>query len=714
MLNYERLILASALLLPPSVALAQSATPLQTINVIGNPDKSSQPPLDTNVLQGGDLATQQATTSDTAEMLTTLPGVSLYRAGGVSGLPVLNGLADDRINILVGGVSLAAACANHMNPPLSYIDPHQVGKVTVFAGITPVSVGGDNIAGAILVDPPPPVFASAPSGVVAHGSLSSFYHSVNHGVSVSGTASVATRNFSFDYSGAWTQAGDYRAGGSGAIVRSTLYQSQNHAATLAYQNEGQSFAVTAGVQHIPYQGFVNQWMDMLGNNEISLSAHYTGAFSWGSADARVYWQNIHHYMNFLADKGGSTPESGMPMYTHGTGTGYVVKFAIPLSPAHLLRVGNEFHHDTLSDWWPAVPGSMMMGPNSYININDGQRNRFGTFAELESKWGHGWSSLLGIRNEEVWMNTGNVQPYSWTSMMDTADIAAARAFNAQSHARLDANFDLTALARYTPDTSQSFEFGYARATRSPNLYERYAWGRGSMATAMIGWFGDGNGYVGNLNLKPEVAHTFSATAAWHDPDAQIWDVRVTPYFTYVEDYIDVNQIGTFKSQGQTFNILQFENYAARLYGVNLSGHTRIWESPTFGTFVLTGVVGYVNGKNTDTGENLYHMMPLNGRFAIEQHLGGWSAAFETQLVAEKNLVEAVRLEQTTPAFAIFNLRASYSWQNFRVDFGVENLLNQFYYDPLGGFDVADFKATGVAQPVPAPGRDIYAGLTVTF
>ena len=40
------------------------------------------------------------------------------------------------------------------------------------------------------------------------------------------------------------------------------------------------------------------------------------------------------------------------------------------------------------------------------------------------------------------------------------------------------------------------EFGYARKTRSPNFYERYAWSTSGMAASMISWFGDANGYVG--------------------------------------------------------------------------------------------------------------------------------------------------------------------------------------------------------------------------
>ena len=71
------------------------------------------------------------------------------------------------------------------------------------------------------------------------------------------------------------------------------------------------------------------------------------------------------------------------------------------------------------------------------------------------------------------------------------------------------------MARYEPNPSAAYELGYARKTRSPNLYERYAWSTNMMASGMIGWFGDGNYYVGNVGLKPETANTVSGTASWH-------------------------------------------------------------------------------------------------------------------------------------------------------------------------------------------------------
>ena len=106
------------------------------------------------------------------------------------------------------------------------------------------------------------------------------------------------------------------------------------------------------------------------------------------------------------------------------------------------------------------------------------------------------------------------------------------------------NFDATALARYEHDLSTTFEGGYAMKTRSPNLYERYDWSTGKMAMEMNGWFGDGNSYVGNLDLKPETAHTLSVTAGWHDSARKDWELKITPYYTFVEDYIDVDRCPT--------------------------------------------------------------------------------------------------------------------------------------------------------------------------
>jgi hypothetical protein len=110
---------------------------------------------------------------------------------------------------------------------------------------------------------------------------------------------------------------------------------------------------------------------------------------------------------------------------------------------------------------------MMMGPRTYVNINDGSRERMALFAEWEQKLDARWTTLVGVRDELVRTDAGNVQPYG-TGMMNMNDLMAANAFNARDHARRDNNIDLTALARLEADAGQTYEFGYARKTRSPN------------------------------------------------------------------------------------------------------------------------------------------------------------------------------------------------------------------------------------------------------
>jgi iron complex outermembrane receptor protein len=206
-------------------------------------------------------------------------------------------------------------------------------------------------------------------------------------------------------------------------------------------------------------------------------------------------------------------------------------------------------------------------------------------------------------------------------MMCAADTAAAAVFNAADHRRTFVNFDLTAVAKYEPDSTSAFEFGYARKSRAPNLYELYAWGRGSMSSSMIGWFGDGNGYVGNLHLDSEVANTVSATADFHAPDGG-WEVKVTPYYTRVNDFIGVQKIGTLGS----FSQLQFVNQQAELYGANLSGKLGLWKSDEAGEGTLKATFAYVRGRDLTTGGNLYHIMPLNAALTLEETYGEWTAA----------------------------------------------------------------------------------------
>lgn len=694
-------------------ASAQTAPELPSVTVQAT-RLPSDPPFGTS-LGGEALNARQNAIGDTASLLNGVPGVDLQVNGGISSLPSIHGLADDRVSTLVDGVQTTAACPNHMNPPLSYADPSAVGRVDVFGGIAPVSKGGDNIGGTVAVESKPPLFTDPGQGIRASGQLSAYYKSNAGNLGSSVQAAMAGETVSLGATGGWNHAADYTSG-NGNTVYSTSYETMDYSVIAAVQKDGQTLVFRGGQQFIPYENFANQPMDMVGNHQQFVNAHYTGAFDWGMVDALGFWNHVNHQMNTTA----TDKQTGMnmPMYTDGVDSGYNIKAELPLTPRDTVRFGNELHLQTLNDWWPpttAAGGGM--GPNTFLNINNGRRDRFGTFAEWEGKWNPAWTTVAGVRNDIVWSDAGNVRGYDTTATY----APDAAAFNARRHSRTDYNFDGTLLSRYEPDQVSTYEAGFARKTRSPSLYERYAWTtNGGMTAPMIGWFGDGNGYVGNPGLRPESAHTVSVSAGWHDDAHTDWEVKATPYFTYVHDYINVDYLGpnTYNNAGTTNgSILRFANHDAELYGTDLSGRKTLADDDRWGRFGVGGVAGWVRGYQVNNGNSLYHLMPLNAELVLDHKLGGWSSAAELRLVDGKSEADPLRQEPTTPGYAVINLRTAYDWQNIRLDLGIDNLFNRQHYDPLGGVALGDYwhnGGTGFYAPLAAMGRSFNAGVTMTF
>ncbi|OUJ14905.1 TonB-dependent receptor [Acetobacter sp. DsW_063] len=647
---------------------------------------------------------------DATSLFRNALGFSSYGAGGVSALPVLNGMADDRVATFVDGMRIAAACPNHMNPALSYVDPDSVEKAVAIAGVTPVSVGGDSTGGTIEVERRDPQFATD-GALLVTGHMRGDYRSNGGGSGASGSLTVANDTVSLRYSGSYSHASNYHAGGAGAQVRSTSYLSFNHAVTLGVRHENHALTLTAGQQDIPYEGFPNQYMDMTNNRSTFVNGKYVGSFGWGTLEARGFWQRVTHAMDMLSDKGGHTSSTGMPMNTDERTAGYSVKATIPLGLRHTLRFGSSFDHNGLNDWWPPLQGSMMMGPNTFHNVNGGHRDRLGHYIEWEAQWSRRFSTELGLRNDLVTMNTGAVSPYSWTGMMSMADAAAAQRFNAASRGRTDVNFDVTALARWRPVDSLLIEAGYARKTRSPNLYERYAWGAGAMSSQMIGWFGDGNGYVGNLNLKPEVANTASMTITWSDVRDHAWQIKIQPYFTYTHNYINVVRIAEFASG---LSQLRFVNHNAQSYGVNAQASRRLWSDDAWGTGEIRANINWVRGQDLVTHSGLYHQAPANGLVGIYEKYQNLTGRVEVTLMKKKSSVDWLRNEPRTPGYALLGVGGSYRWRNFLLDASIDNLLNQSYYLPLGGLSLGDYDATGVLGPLQGLGRSFNLSLTASF
>jgi len=766
-LTIRPLIAALLTAFGPSCLAAEPVAELGVVRVTApRPDGRS---LFAERLDEQGLRALRSATSDVASLLRDVPGVSLYGAGAVSSLPAIHGLADERLRLTVDGMDLYAACPNHMNTPFSYLDPIQVAVIDVWAGLSPVSAGGDAIGGVIRVESAPPVFARAGQGSLTQGEAGAFYRSNGHGWGVNLAAAYATESFSLGYRGAGAESENYKAGGTFKSydftgraghtlprdeVGSTAYRTRNHQFTAAYKAGGHLIEAKVLYQDMPYQLYPNQRMDMLDNESTKVNLRYAGSFDWGRLAARVYRETVDHYMDFGADKrywygmasGGSTASNGipcspigptcaagMPMYTAAKNTGAKLQADLPLSQKDLLRLGAELVRYRLDDWWE--PSGAGMWPYTFWNIRDGKRDRTALFGEWEARLNPQWLTLAGLRYERVATDAGPVTgyihatpPYSGSGGAGNQTTDAV-AFNNADRSRTFNNWDLTLLAKYTVSARQDIAFGLAHKERAPSLYELYPWSTWQMAALMNNFVGDGNGYVGNLDLKKEKANTLSATFDWHAPDRS-WEFKATPYYTRVSDYIDAVRCGTGMSGNcpgnnpatNQFLRLKYANHDARLYGLDLS--TRLLLAKTsLGEFGLKGLLNYTHGKNTDTDDGLYNIMPLNAKLTLTHKRGGWDNAVEWVMVKGKDEVSKVRNEIRTPGYSLVNLRAGYAWKQARLDVGIENLFDRFYRLPTGGAYVG--QGTTMTNPsppnypqwgtaVPGPGRSIYAGLNVKF
>ena len=745
--------LTVALMLPclgPAFA-ADSVTELGEVRVTA---PRPTPPLSA-LLRTEQLDALRPASSDSASLIRLLPGAQTRAAGGASGLPVIRGLADERLRVQLDGMDILAACPNHMNPALSYIDPSRVESIEVYAGVSPVSAGGDAIGSAVLVTSAPPAFAPAGAGAARSAEAGAFWRSNGDGRGGSLRAGYGTQSLAVAYDGAYAMADNYKAGKDFKTydftgraghtlardeVGSSQFETANHALSLAWRGADSLVDLRYLRQQTPFQGYPNQRMDMTDNTSDKLNVSLTQRFGWGTLKARAFYEQIEHEMDFGPDKrywygtasGGANPPggnatpcspisptcaAGMPMYTEGRNTGLTLQAELPLGEADRARLGAEYRAQRLDDWW--TPSGAMMWPGTFWNIRDGERDRYGLFAEWEGRRGS-VTHILGVRHETVQMNAGPVAGYKTvigtppTPGTDVGNqIAESSAFNARPHERTDHNWDLVWLMRYAPDAVQRYELGLARKSRSPGLYERYTWSTWQMAALMNNFLGDGNGYVGNLDLRPEVAYTLSAAGEWR---AGGWTWRLAPYYSRVDDYIDAVCIANcVPSQ---FRILRYANHDATLYGLELATRGRLGRlfDADLG---FEGNVSYTRGKNDTTNDNLYDIMPLNAKLALVQTRGPWTWRVEGEFVADKDKVSRVRQEVPTSGYGLAHLRVTYRLKPLRVDFGVENVFDRGYDLPLGGAYVG--QGTTMTNPplpnypqwgtpVPGPGRSFYVGL----
>ena len=112
-------------------------------------------------------ALQPLPAGDGADLLQSVPNMSIIRKGGSSGDPLFRGLGGSRLSVNADDQFIYGGCGMRMDPPTAYIHPNSFDKVVVTKGPQTVTQGMGLVSGSVQFIRKDPDFSEKPYNINA-------------------------------------------------------------------------------------------------------------------------------------------------------------------------------------------------------------------------------------------------------------------------------------------------------------------------------------------------------------------------------------------------------------------------------------------------------------------------------------------------------------------------------------------------------------------
>jgi iron complex outermembrane receptor protein len=653
-------------------------------------------------------------TADSASLVRRVPGAALNYNGPLAGQIQYRGLYGAVNNVLVDGMHINPGGPNWMDTPLHYLPRPELDTLTVQRGISPVADGIETLGVTVRARSRQARFTDS-STWHAQGAGMFGYGSVNNGYYVGGMLGSANDQQRFDVVAARDHAGDARYGDG--TIRDSAF-----ARTQAGADYGVRWGANSLSLHVRYDDTgvsANPVFPL--DTELLHTAiarvNYTRKLDDGDLDARLYYIHVAHAMDNYSRR--PTPDSNpmMPGPDVRRVPASARNWGLDLSRTHSLWDGQaKFGINVyLASNSATVTDPDMPAFRVHI-FNNAERNLYSAYAQWQGRLAARTQLTAGARYTRVDMNAG---PGQVPMMLPMPAQRLTQAFNAADHKRDDNNVDAMVRLDYQLDETHDIEFSLARKTHSPSYLERYAY----IPLEANAGLADGNNYVGDINLKPEIAYQSDFGLNWHT-DRFTFTPRV--FLTHIENHIQglpIDSAGSMRNADtvkvSTLNgdptPLRFSNVQAQLYGVDMGGLVQLR-----GNWQLDGALSYTRGLRAGANDNLYRIAPLHGHLRLGWQLRHWHFAV-TQMFssAQRNISRAnmdTRLQDpSTSGYTLTGLSAGWSsGQGMDVQLGVSNLFNRTYYDALAGYNRVMGSDIPVGNHLPGHGRNVHLQVTQRF
>ncbi len=649
-----------------------------------------------------------APAADSAQLLKKIPGANVNSNGSVTGIAQYRGMYGDRVNVLMDGIKISSGGPNAMDTPLSYIPRAQLESLEVIRGIAPVSSGNETIGGTIRATSTRSDFSEGEE-LEFHGMASVGGHSVDSGYDVSTLMSLANQNHRMHVSASRQDSDDY-AFADGDVTPSE-HDRNSYELGYGYKKEDHEFGLEYVRNDTNESGTPALPMDIIYIDADIARGTYKGTWNQVQVESKVYWSQIDHRMsNFdlrsppLIMGGPMTMQRFSLADSEDYGYGINATMAFAGGKLELGTDGHLADHD--ADIFNPMDNAFLIE-----NFNNIKRDVFGIFGEWQRELATAWDLELGLRYTHVNMDASTVSAtgFPMAMMQMNANMLAAT-FNAADRSKKDDNIDAVIKLTHSLRKDTNIELGFARKTRSPSYQERYLW----LPLQSAGGLADGNNYIGDINLDPEVSYQFELGLDWRNRRAYF---APRAFFHHVDDYIqgiDASNATAIMFHtmaagmtGSNAKLLQFANIDARLYGVDADFGYHLNHN-----WHLDGAISYVKGERRDNGDNLYRISPANISLGVTHQQNNWSTTLETVTYLKKDDVSEVTNELETAGYVLLNIYGNYNIPNngFTFAAGIDNLLDKDYAPHLGGVNRVRDVDVPVGERVPGAGRNVYASL----
>jgi len=222
-----------------------------------------------------------------------------------------------------------------------------------------------------------------------------------------------------------------------------------------------------------------------------------------------------------------------------------------------------------------------------------------------------------------------------------------------------------------------------------------------------GGLADGNVYIGDINLDPEVSHQVELALNMATSNAY-FEPRI--FYRDVSDYIQGVPATNPDALALNPNTLQFANVDATFYGADAA-----WGYSIDNHWSLGGIISYVRGKRDDISDDLYRIAPLNGTLGLNYDAGSWDVTAEGVFYDSQDKVSATNSESPSSGYALMNLYGKYRVKkNVSLSGGVGNVFDRGFAPHVTGVNRAGGSDVAIGERVPGDGRNFYLAMRLDW